>query len=271
MQSVPSTYQGYDQGSRSVAPGYSKLHQFQWMADVVSNEVVLQQAAQASRYTEHHIYYHFVPMEPGAPANSPSFHTNHSLFSTPNWSIPSSAESSPECGHDRLEMPRVSRISVGSRRGAVSYNPPPPAYNTESARHKDIQLYHNHLQPTQAQNGHADTQSQPEYTQAHQIQPHVEFTRPERALTPKEFIRELQHLLVQCGGDQSSASRFHILGEEIPVSVWRPDQNGPFLVQHYLPNGQEDAISVAHIANGGRIMWVPPPNVERFAREWWVG
>ncbi|EUC63785.1 hypothetical protein RSOL_429400 [Rhizoctonia solani AG-3 Rhs1AP] len=262
MPAVPATYYGgYLQGPRvrSEAPDYSTLQNFQWMADLVSNKIIHQQA-QASRHTEHHIYYHFIPMEPGAPIDSPS-RTPRSLFSSPNWSNASSVESSPESRPTRLGTQRTSRTSVGTRRGAVSYNPPPPAYNAEPVQLEHTQRRRTQTPPAQVQVESSDFQAQHAYTPVTCTQAHIE---PERVLTPKEFIQELQCLLTRGRGSQSPVDRFRIQGEEIPVSVWRPDQNGPFLVQHYSPNGQEDAISVAHIVNGGGIMWCPPPNAERF-------
>ncbi|KAL5639064.1 hypothetical protein ACGC1H_006547 [Rhizoctonia solani] len=261
MPAVPATYYGGClQGSRarSGAPDYSTLQNFQWMADIVSNKII-RQHVQASRYTEHHVYYHFVPMEPGAPIDSPS-RTSRSLFSSPNWSNTSSAESSPEFRSTRLGTQRTSRIS-GTRRGAVSYSPPPPAYDAEPVQLEHTQRRRTQTPPAQVQVETTDFQAQHARTRVTCTQAQIE---PERALTPKEFIQGLQYLLTRGRGSQSLVDRFRIQGEEIPVSVWRPDQNGPFLVQHYSPNGQEDAISVAHIVNGGGIMWCPPPNAERF-------
>ncbi|KAG8715668.1 hypothetical protein FRC11_001615 [Ceratobasidium sp. 423] len=268
MPSVPTAYyQGCAQGIRPEAPDYSTLQHLQWMADVVSNKIISQQAAQTPRYTEHHIYYHFVPVEPGAPANSPSSHTRRSFFSTPNWSNPSSAESSPKVRPTRLSAQRVSRISVGSRRGAISYNPPPPAYNDEHTLAEPNQTQpaepsHIQTQLAQTRTESPDLQAQYACLQLQNLdtQAPVELSEAERAITPKEFIQQLQQLLVQGKGD----GQFRIQGEEIPVSVWRSEPNGPFLVQHYLPSGQKDAISVAHIVNGNGIMWCPPPNPERF-------
>ncbi|KDN39182.1 hypothetical protein RSAG8_08953, partial [Rhizoctonia solani AG-8 WAC10335] len=205
MPAVPTAYyQEYLQGTRarSETPDYSTLQHLQWMADIVSNKVIRRQAqAPRSSYTEHHVYYHVVPMEPGAPANSLS-RTPRSFFSPPNWSNTPSVESSPESRPTYLETQRVSRISVGARRGAVSYNPPPPAYNAEPARVESTQISQTQTQTqtVQAQIESGDLQAQHACTQAVCTQA---YAGPERALTPKEFIQELQRLLSRGRGNQS--------------------------------------------------------------------
>ncbi|KAF8601763.1 hypothetical protein BDV93DRAFT_524521 [Ceratobasidium sp. AG-I] len=86
---------------------------------------------------------------------------------------------------------------------------------------------------------------------------------PEPALTPEQFIAELQRIRLQGLTSYLPIGRFRIQGESQPVSVSRPRADGPFVIQHYLPNGKEDAISVAHVLAGvGVIVWCPPPKVQ---------
>ncbi|KAG8737988.1 hypothetical protein FRC10_007428 [Ceratobasidium sp. 414] len=93
---------------------------------------------------------------------------------------------------------------------------------------------------------------------------------PPALLTPAEFIHKLQEIRLE-NRAPGPVGRFHILGEGLPVSVSQPRQNGPFVIQHYLPDGRADVISIAHVfefegagAERGVIVWCPPPRVQYF-------
>ncbi|KAG8706390.1 hypothetical protein FRC08_001101 [Ceratobasidium sp. 394] len=94
--------------------------------------------------------------------------------------------------------------------------------------------------------------------------------RPQPALlTPSEFIHQLDQIRLE-NRPAGPVGRFHILGEGLPVSISLSRKGGPFLIQHYLPDGRADVISVAHVfefkggAERGVIVWCPPPRVQYF-------
>ncbi|KAG9086090.1 hypothetical protein FRC06_003280 [Ceratobasidium sp. 370] len=95
-------------------------------------------------------------------------------------------------------------------------------------------------------------------------------TPPPVLLTPAQFIYKLQQIRLE-NRLPGAVGRFHILGEGLPVSVSQPRQNGPFVIQHYLPDGRADVISIAHVfefegegVERGVIVWCPPPRVQYF-------
>ncbi|QRW05975.1 hypothetical protein RhiLY_04974 [Ceratobasidium sp. AG-Ba] len=94
---------------------------------------------------------------------------------------------------------------------------------------------------------------------------------PAPMLTPAQFVDQLQQIRLQNRPAGSVIGRFHLMGESLPVSVSQPRKNGPFVIQHYLPDGRADVISVAHVfefenhrAERGIIVWCPPPRVQYF-------
>ncbi|KAG8782932.1 hypothetical protein FRC12_020306 [Ceratobasidium sp. 428] len=91
-------------------------------------------------------------------------------------------------------------------------------------------------------------------------------------LTPSQFIHELQQIRLR-GSPPGPVGRFPLLGETQPVSVSQARRNGPFLIQHYLPDGRADVISIAHVfefecgikgGERGVIVWCPPPKVQYY-------
>ncbi|QRV83610.1 hypothetical protein RhiJN_11626 [Ceratobasidium sp. AG-Ba] len=94
---------------------------------------------------------------------------------------------------------------------------------------------------------------------------------PAPMLTPAQFVDQLHQIRLQNRPAGSVIGRFHLVGESLPVSVSQPRKNGPFVIQHYLPDGRADVVSVAHVfefeghgAERGVIVWCPPPRVQYF-------
>ncbi|QRV97736.1 hypothetical protein RhiJN_25755 [Ceratobasidium sp. AG-Ba] len=94
---------------------------------------------------------------------------------------------------------------------------------------------------------------------------------PAPMLTPAQFVDQLQQIRLQNRPAGSVIGRFHLMGESLPVSVSQTRKNGPFVIQHYLPDGRADVISVAHVfefeghgAERGVIVWCPPPRAQYF-------
>ncbi|KAG9114678.1 hypothetical protein FRC07_007614 [Ceratobasidium sp. 392] len=95
---------------------------------------------------------------------------------------------------------------------------------------------------------------------------------PSFPLTPSQFIYELQQIRLS-NRPAGPVGRFLLLGESLPVSVSQARKNGPFVIQHYLPDGRADVISIAHVfefeqpegmGEKGVIVWCPPPKVQYY-------
>ncbi|QRW24475.1 hypothetical protein RhiXN_11387 [Rhizoctonia solani] len=243
-------YQWYNQAPPDVAT----LQRLQRIPYEMSKITIQQQAANYHGYTEHHTYHYVVPIEPGAPV-TPYLPYVHSVPPIPNWSFPFSIEASYTFTPGSIGIPRKDCNEIGCYRGMVPHSLRLPIHNSKGIQVKPTSRIHAPDQPINIQKEYSEVecaqfQTQCAYNQAS--------AQPEHRLTPMKFLRELQTLHIQGRSGKSSIGRFLIQGEEAPVTVWRPDWDGPFLVQHHLPNGDEDAISAAHIV-GDIITWCPPP------------
>jgi hypothetical protein len=94
---------------------------------------------------------------------------------------------------------------------------------------------------------------------------------PPPVLTADQFVQELQQIRLQTHQLSGPLGRFCIQGEAHPVSVSRPRQDGPFMIQHYSRDGRADVVSIAHVfefdgegSGRGVIVWCPPPKVEYY-------